>query len=376
MTLRSTTLYASLFLGLLSGGSLLAACSDDDTNPTSSGSQTSTSTSTGDGGGGTGQGGGGDGGTGQGGNGGTGQGGNGGASAGASFVKELDPMKGELPEGLLIDGTTAYVGIAPTGKVVKISLPDGGVTNFGAIATFPMMGANALGLARDKAGAIYVGASGDGVTFQPGIYKIAAAGGNAFLFAQNMNMKFPNGLVFDANGDLFVTDSMSGTIFKIASNGLNVAEWKKDALLAGDVASACATGLGFPLGANGLALSNGVFYVTNTDKASIIKIPVNADGTAGAAEVLAGPDCATLKGPDGVTVDEDGSLIVAANSQNTILRVGMDGKSTVLTSGSPLQFPASVAIATVAGARSVFITNAAFVGMPQTPGLLSFPLDK
>jgi sugar lactone lactonase YvrE len=188
-------------------------------------------------------------------------------------------------------------------------------------------------------------------------------------------MKFPNGLVFDANGDLFVTDSMSGTIYKIAANGLNVAEWKKDALLAGDVASACASGLGSPLGANGLALSNGAFYVTNTDKATIIKIPVNGDGTAGAAEVFSGPDCATLKGLDGVTVDQDGSLIVAANSQNTILRVGMDGKSSVLTSGSPLQFPASVATAMVAGKRALFITNAAFAGMPQTPGLLTFPLE-
>src|SRR5262245_9798743 len=42
----------------------------------------------------------------------------------------FDAMKGELPEGLAItpDGATAYVGFAPSGKIVKVSLADGTVS--------------------------------------------------------------------------------------------------------------------------------------------------------------------------------------------------------------------------------------------------------
>jgi sugar lactone lactonase YvrE len=77
-----------------------------------------------------------------------------------------------------------------------------------------------------------------------------------------------------------------------------------------------------------------------------------------------------------MALDEDGSLIVALNGQNAIARVGTDGKVTQLFKGGDLGAPASVAIGMVGGARSLFITNAAFGGPPQVPGLLTFPLGK
>jgi len=373
MTIRPLRVRAALLFALIGAASTFAACSDETgTTSTTTGTPTgSASNASSAGSGGSGVGGSEEGG------GGAGQGGDGGsASPGATFIKEFDATKGELPEGLAVVGTTAYVGFAPLGKVIKVSLPDGGVTAYGGIATFPAMGGTMLGLAFDKAGALFVGVSSDPAVFQPGIYKIPVNGGNAFLFAQDPGLTFPNGLVFDANGDLFVTDSVAGAIYKIAANGLTKSKWKEDPLLVGDMASPCKSGLPVPLGANGLALSKGVFYVTNTDKASIIKIPVNADGTPGAAAVFAAPDCTTMAGLDGVMVDDDGTLIAAANSKNTILRVAADGKPTVITSGGKLNFPASVAVATIQSERQLIITNAAFAGMPQMPGLLSYPLPK
>jgi hypothetical protein len=73
-------------------------------------------------------------------------------------------------------------------------------------------------------------------------------------------------------------------------------------------------------------------------------------------------------------VDQDGSLIVALNGKNEIVRVGMDGKVTTMFAGCTLDSPASVAVGMINGASQLFITNAAFSGNPMMPGLLSLPL--
>jgi hypothetical protein len=66
---------------------------------------------------------------------------------------------------------------------------------------------------------------------QPGIYRVSASGGDASLFAKDAKMVFPNGLVFGAAGNLFVTDSAAGTIFEIAQTGA-VSPWASSAILA------------------------------------------------------------------------------------------------------------------------------------------------
>ncbi|MEO5728145.1 MAG: SMP-30/gluconolactonase/LRE family protein [Byssovorax sp.] len=301
------------------------------------------------------------------------------APATLTWVAEFDAMKGELPEGIALNAAedTAYLGFAGTGQIVKVSLADGKVSDFGTVPAPPMNGGFVLGLAFDKDGALYVGAASFSPAYQAGIYKIPAAGGAGTLFAKDATMTLPNGLVFDKNGALFVTDAAAGTIFKIDTAGV-ATKWLSDPLLTGDTASKCATGLGFALGANGIAISNGAFYVANTDKASIVKIPVMADGTAGAASAFVATDCAALGGADGLAVDTDGSLLLAANGINSIVRIGTDGKTSVVVAKDKLDSPASLAIGTKPE-KNLFITNAAFTsaqtpgGMPK-PGLLKFPL--
>lgn len=312
---------------------------------------------------------------------GTGSTGTGGtAPATLTWVAEFDAMKGQLPEGIALNAAedTAYVGFATTGQIVKVSLADGKVSDFGTVPAPPANKGFVLGLAFDKDGALYVGAASfDVVAYPAGIYKIPAAGGAGTLFAKDATMTVPNGLAFDAAGALFVTDSASGVIFKINTAGV-ATKWATDALLAGDTASKCASSLGFPLGANGIALSKGAFYVANTDKASVVKIPVMADGTAGTASAFAASDCAAMGGADGLAVDTDGSLLMTANGINSIVRIGTDGKTSVVVAKDKLDSPASLALGTKPE-KNLFITNAAFMsaqtpgGMPK-PGLLKFPL--
>jgi sugar lactone lactonase YvrE len=100
------------------------------------------------------------------------------------------------------------------------------------------------------------------------------------------------------------------------------------------------------IGANGIAFDKNdtSLFVANTDRASIIRVPIMKNGSAGKPELFVGPDCKNLNGADGIILDKDGSIIVAVNKLNEIVRVSMDKKITVLESGGILDFPASVKI--------------------------------
>ncbi len=306
------------------------------------------------------------------------------APAELKWVAKLDASKFQLPEGLAMNaaGDTAYVGLAPTGQVLQIKVADGTVSDFGTVPPPPTNKGFVLGVQTDKAGDFYVAVASFDATYQPGIYKIPAAGGAGVLFAKDAKMNFPNGLVFNAAGDLFVTDSGAGTIFKINNKGV-VTTWLTDPLITGDIAAKCPSGLGFPLGANGIVQSGTDFYVTNTDKASMAKIAIKGDGTAGAVTDFVATDCTAFGGPDGLSVDADGTFLVASNGINSITRVGTDGKVSLVVAkapAAPLDSPASTWIVNAGKAGStLFITNSGIatfqsgMGTPK-PGLLSYPL--
>jgi sugar lactone lactonase YvrE len=314
----------------------------------------------------------------------SGTGGTGGAApAVATWVAKLDATKFQLPEGLAMNaaGDTAYVGLAPTGQILQIKVADGAVSDFGSVPQPPANKGFVLGVQTDKAGDFYVAVASFDAMYQPGIYKIPAAGGAGVLFAKDAAMTFPNGLTFNAAGDLFVTDSVSGSIFKITSAGV-VTKWLTDPLITGDTMSKCPSGLPFPLGANGIVQSGTDFYVTNTDKASMAKIAIKADGTAGAVTDFVATDCMNFGGPDGLSVDSDGKFLVASNGINSITRVGTDGKVSLViakTVPAPLDSPASTWIVNAGKAGStLFFTNSGIAsfqagGMPK-PGLFKLPL--
>ena len=119
--------------------------------------------------------------------------------------------------------------------------------------------------------------------------------------------------------------------------------------------------------------------MANTDKASLVKIPIKADGTAGTGVVFSASDpatCLPLKGADGITLDADGSVLVTANGGNALVRVGTDGKATALVEGGVFDGPASVSLATLNSKKYAIITNFGLIsllgGKTPKPGLLSY----
>jgi len=253
-----------------------------------------------------------------------------------SVVAQLNGLAGQFPEGLAIGSDGAlYAGMAPTSEILKFAA-DGSSTSY---AQLPPPGSGfLLSMEFDTGGNLFVAmASFEEATH--GIWKVPAGGGDAELFAALPVEGFPNALAFDTNGDMLVTDTIGGAIWKIDSAG-NVSSWASDELLLGDFPPGP---VGFPLGANGIAFDAAQqnIYVAVTDKSRIVRIPVNGDGSAGTASVFV-EDTTNLGGPDGITFGSDGYLYVALVGSDAVVKVAPDGAITLLASGGPIQNPSDV----------------------------------
>lgn len=158
----------------------------------------------------------------------------------------------------------------------------------------------------------------------------------------------PNALAQDRHKNLYVSDSFGGRIWKIAPDG-TTAVWTHDALL---------TTAGFPpFGANGVAFDRNEsnLYVANTGDDRVLRIPVNADGSAGAVSVFA----TGIDGADGIQFDVRGNLYVCANQADEIAVISPAGTRIATyrgTGATALHFPASL----VFEGRDLFVTNLAF----------------
>ena len=169
---------------------------------------------------------------------------------------------------------------------------------------------------------------------------------------------FPNAIAEDLLGNLYVSDSVQGSITRVAQNGSRKTLWSSSSLLlASDTAFP-------PLGANGVAfdLLFRNLYVANTGNDRIIRIPVLHDGSAGTAQVFA--DGATidasqqtthaLDGADGIAFDILGNLYVASNQNNEIQVLSPLGRLAARYTTAALDFPASF----VFRGTQLFFTNA------------------
>ncbi|MFO0548736.1 MAG: SMP-30/gluconolactonase/LRE family protein [Polyangiaceae bacterium] len=286
-----------------------------------------------------------------------GGGGAGGSGApSATVVATLDASAYELPEGLAIDGSNALVGFAFTGAIEHIALDGGAREPYAALPPPPANTAFVTGLTKGPDAAVYAAYVSFTADAPAGIYRVASAGATPELFATHPQLVFPNGFAWGPNGVLYVTDSASGAVFQIGADG-QTELFYSDALLAGSL-DACGPHGDTAVGANGLVLRDGALFVASSDQALVVRVPIEADGTAGTAALVAGPDCAALAGIDGLTLDADGSLVAAINRQNRIVRIDPDtGATTNLFEGGPLDFPASLEFAGVGSERALYVTS-------------------
>lgn len=166
----------------------------------------------------------------------------------------------------------------------------------------------------------------------------------------------PNVLTFDSAGNVYISDSFQGIIWRTGKNGGPPTAWVTSGLLT-------TTGVP-PFGANGLAFNkNGsVLFVANTGNDTVVRIPVHA-GAAGTPEVFVN----SINGADGLIIDKDENIWVAANQADEIVVLDPTGRviaklgdfGGIDSDGAPigLLFPASLVFSP--DRSFVYVTNLA-----------------
>ncbi len=93
---------------------------------------------------------------------------------------------------------------------------------------------------------------------------------------------------------------------------------------------------------NGIAYRQNEIVVGNTERGRLVRISIEADGSAGAVSILA--ETPQLIGVDGLAFDVHGNVWAAVIAQSTIVRVSPSGAiTTVATAADGLDWASSIA---------------------------------
>ena len=156
------------------------------------------------------------------------------------------------------------------------------------------------------------------------VLKVDPKTGNSSVFMGPVANSGLNALTFDKSGNVYVSDSFNGVIWKTGKSGGAFAPWSSGVLLQPGVPPLTPPGLTPPFGANGVEFNNAgtMMYVANTAFHQIIQIPVTASGAAGKAKVF----ITGINAPDGIMVDRDDNIWVCANQEDEIVVIDKTGK--------------------------------------------------
>jgi sugar lactone lactonase YvrE len=296
--------------------------------------------------------------------------------------------EGNHPEGIAIDPRgEIYVGNRRNDREHVVSEvlalgPDGSVSTLAVLAeldTEDPGGSGVLGLAVDSRGNVYAAL----VTFDPathGVWRISRDGWERARLPGSEQIVFPNALTFDQRGDLFVTDSIGGALWRFRAGAHTPGEvWLQHELLE----PAPDDPFGFPApGANGIGFHPpDTLYVANTEKGSIVRVPIDhTNGSAGRPSLIAsGPELLSV---DGLAVDARGSIyaVIAGHAVlETSPLVHVDpttGVTTPSVATSAPEFDVPLSLAFGRGARdpkSLYVTNGDLPGLPpeaHKPGVV------
>jgi len=325
---------------------------------------------------------------------------------GAGTFPAFIPLPGS-PEGVAVDKTgNVYVSVgtatgsdqiwkfSPAGE--KSVLVDLGAPGY------------ACGLAVDPVGNVYMARP---MVPDRGVFKVTPDG-KAVKLPGTEEIVFADGLAFDQQGTLYITEVVSGLvtgdpatsqfgpggIWRIKKGG--TAElWLRDDLLTG----VAPTLFPFPLGANGIAFYRGSLYVVSTDKMLVVRVPVLPDGSPGEPEawvqVQDVPESFLYQSPyfppmiDGLSMDVHGNVYIASPSRNAIIRINAADRSQETIAVNPalpppndapqalLDAPLSLAFGTGHGERqNLFVTDSGMMGAVlggtwPGPGVLKIEVD-
>ncbi len=291
----------------------------------------------------------------------------------------FDPAAGQFPEGVAVDKTgNVYVSlVAPVRQIRKID--PSGKTQV-VLADFNDLGVEGIGpagLTVDARRTVHVAVVGvDLETFQKtdpeevelpdshGVYRVQRDGTTQHL-AGTEKILFPNDVTLDRRGNVYVTDTIGGAVWRIPRGG-TAERWLQHDLLEGDERFQ----FGFPIGANGIVFRhNRSIIVANTERGLLVEIPIQPDGRAGTPNLLV--QSPQLVGVDGIALDARGDAYAATGVNNTVIHIADGGIETLATRADGLNQPSTLAFGRGRSDRqSLFVANFSLLSPDPTPGVL------
>lgn len=179
-------------------------------------------------------------------------------------------------------------------------------------------------------------------------------------------LAFPNGMAEDRKGNIYVTDSILGAIFKLVPDENNsFTLWFQDPLLISNNPN-------LPVGANDLAFDadENFLYVDNAGNCQVMRIQYFRDNTPGSIVVFADgatldqqlslPSPTALYYADGMQFDVNGNLFVMANRADEIDMLAPDGSLVERFAGTGANAMSFNASPIFKGSK-MFITNTSAV---------------
>ncbi|MGA9495458.1 MAG: SMP-30/gluconolactonase/LRE family protein [Terriglobales bacterium] len=226
------------------------------------------------------------------------------------------------PEGLAFDAEGALWAGGEMGQVYRIG-PKGRVQEIGSIGGF------CLGLTFSRKQELYI----CDLKLRS-LVRLNRKGRvlDSWDRCGTRKFKTPNFSVFDAEGNLYFSDSgdwdkANGCVYRLRKNG-------RIEMFAEPFAFA-----------NGLALSadEGFLYVVQSTRNNIMQVEIRADGSAGKSNVYAS---GLARIPDGIAFDAGGNLYVTCYASDNIYKVSRHGNVQLLAydpSGTMIARPTNVA---------------------------------
>ncbi len=306
---------------------------------------------------------------------------------------------GGSPEGIAVDGNRVYsagaatFGTAGKGPSVVTVLKR---SNGDLLAEIPIEGENTAfehalsGITVDKGGDVYA------LSSQLGVVRIERCGNNYYQSSYSPPLPdlpvctpmgpspcsptfvdFPplsNEMTFDDDGNLYITDSLQATIFRVPKGGDDIEVWFQSPLLAGNLSGP------LPLGVNGIKVSPDRDYIYVTESLDptdftvghVYRIPLVDSPAENDMELVA--SFGGFAVPASLVFGKSGTLYVSLAGSNQIAVLDEDGDEITRIqnptgSAIPLDGPATMAFDD--SKKSLLVSNNAAFGSPANFAILS-----
>jgi sugar lactone lactonase YvrE len=170
---------------------------------------------------------------------------------------------------------------------------------------------------------------------------------------------FPNGIIRLQGDKYLVADSYAGCIWQYDAASNKATVWLKDRLLERSSAKS-----EFPA-ANGLKIYKGNLYVSNTEKQTLIKVPLS-EFTAGAPSLFL--DKVNI---DDFTFDGLGNIYAATNVYNGVIKITPEKKITIVAdlSSGVAGSTAVIFARNNAGKNVLYVTTSGGMAVPPPTGV-------